>query len=366
VFIDQRGTGRSNPLHCNALLANGPASLFGSVFPEDHIQSCRDSLSQRADLALYTTAIATDDMDEIREWLGYEQVNLYGGSYGTRVVQVYMRRHPTRVRTAIMNGVDPVNRITYLHGAVNLQIALERLMLECEGDTDCAEAFPDFRSQMSGLIAGFGNGPVRTRYANRWVDFSQGDFAYAVRGMLYGSLASRLPLMVREAYRTKDLSAFADYYVERSSWVASDDIGTGMHLTIMCAEDIAFADDHEIRMLSGDTFMRDHLIQQYRNACRRWVQADLPERYRELVTSSVPTLLLSGGRDPVTPARWGAEVAERLSNSLHVVVPNAGHGVGGSCVAEMQRRLIEDGSLTNVDTSCVVSSPPTRFLLRRF
>src|SRR5688572_3960416 len=102
VFVDQRGTGQSNPLNCNLFNPADPQSFFGSFFPVDDVRKCREQLEPKADLTLYTTEIAMDDLDEVRAALGYEQINLYGASYGTRAALVYLRQHPKHVRTAML------------------------------------------------------------------------------------------------------------------------------------------------------------------------------------------------------------------------------------------------------------------------
>jgi len=88
VFVDQRGTGSSNGLHCD--IGDDPEDLqvfFGELFPVEKIRACRQKLEAVADLRLYTTAIAMDDLDEIRAALGYEKIDLVGSSYGTIAAQ---------------------------------------------------------------------------------------------------------------------------------------------------------------------------------------------------------------------------------------------------------------------------------------
>lgn len=345
VLIDQRGAGRSNTLACDTRLPGGERSLFGSLFPADHIKQCLERLESRADPRLYTTPIAADDMDEIRVWLGYVKLNLTGGSYGTRFVQVYIRRHEEHVRTAILNGVVPVHRNIYHHGAKNLDQAIERFIKACETDRSCAEDFPDFREQWNELV---------TRFEKGGGDggFGRGDFAYAVRGMLYGSLAEDIPQRVKDAHETGDLEPFSSYYIERASWVASS-FSTGMHLSVVCSEDVPFTREDEIREVTAGTFMGNELYRRYETACRIWPQGEVPEAYHEPVRSSVPVLLLSGEWDPVTPPSWGNEVAEHLQNRLHVVVPRAGHGVGGPCITQIENRFVSTGNVDGLDISCV-------------
>src|SRR5690606_4668082 len=104
VVVDQRGTGRSQRLDC--------------AFPDEQALTAADELQQTTqqcigslpgDVRCYTTSIAVQDLDAVRAALGHARINLYGVSYGTRVAQHYMRRHPERVRSAILDGVVPAD-----------------------------------------------------------------------------------------------------------------------------------------------------------------------------------------------------------------------------------------------------------------
>ncbi|KPK56394.1 MAG: hypothetical protein AMS21_12765 [Gemmatimonas sp. SG8_38_2] len=354
VFIDQRGTGLSSALICQGPLPGGEASVLGTLFPPDHIDACRRRLATRADLGLYATHLAVDDMAEVLTEIGYEQVNLIGTSFGTRVIQVFLRQHPNRVRTAVLNGVVPVNRNTYLYGAPAAQAALDMLIEECESDPACSDRYPDARSRFWDLVARFDDGPIQVDRPRGTVLFDRGDFGYAVRGMLYGELADQILLWTWDTYLIGDFTRFADYAIERSAWVASPTFATGLHLSVVCAEDIPFTTDGEVESLTAGTFLGPHLIERYRSACQRWPQGSIPAGYREPVTSSVPVLVISGERDPATPAAWGDEVAARLPNSRHIIVPRGGHAVVGPCTLEMQVRLILEGSVAGLGSSCPV------------
>ena len=369
LLVDQRGAGQSNPLHCAFPVPRGQTSFFGSLFPLDHIALCRSKLSQRADLSMYGTPAAADDLEDVRRWLGYDRLNLDGGSYGTRIAQVFMRRHPGSVRTAILNALVPLGRNAYFYGASSIDQGLEQLFADCESDADCTRAFPSFREQFAALAARFENGPVRTNVrladgTTEEVDFTRGDFAYAVRGMLYSALSNRLPLMIRDASDTGDLALFATYYLRRVGWVTDRGTATGMHFSILCSEDMAFNDWDGVRTVTDGTLMGDYLIREYERACGEWHTYEVASEYNEPLRSDVPTLLLSGERDPITPPAYGDEVAKHLSNRLHVVQPNAGHGIGGPCVARLRRQLITTGSVERLDASCIRASSPPTFVVR--
>src|SRR4051812_4052157 len=104
ILVDQRGTGRSHRLDCNY----GDANIFERI---DEVEvgaenvKCRDELSKKADLRMYTTSVAVRDLEQARRALGYDRINLYGNSYGTRVAQHYARRFPQSTRSVILDGV---------------------------------------------------------------------------------------------------------------------------------------------------------------------------------------------------------------------------------------------------------------------
>ena len=143
VFVDQRGTGSSHPLDCVM-----DSSIFEEEVTQRHItdvqaQRMRECMEEfDADLTLYTTPIAMDDLDEVREALGYDRINLIGGSYGTRAALVYMRRHPESVRAAVLDGVVPFEMQLPRYMGRDAERALELMLTDCERDDACRAAFP--------------------------------------------------------------------------------------------------------------------------------------------------------------------------------------------------------------------------------
>ena len=150
VLIDQRGTGESNPLDCS------PRSLpqdddFRSLdeYPVERFRDCLETLD--ADPRLYTTALAMDDIDDVRRYLGYQSINLWGGSYGTRAALVYLKRHESTVRSVVLDGVAPPDMRLPLYMARDSQRALDRLLDDCAHDAVCARTFPDLRGTVARL-----------------------------------------------------------------------------------------------------------------------------------------------------------------------------------------------------------------------
>jgi pimeloyl-ACP methyl ester carboxylesterase len=117
------------------------------------LRDCRAQLEKTANLTLYTSTIAMDDLDEVRAALGYNKINLFGGSYGTFAAFVYMRQHPDRVRTAILEGVTPVDAKILLPFAKGVEHSLERMFADCKADKECDGAFPNLRAEFKELTA---------------------------------------------------------------------------------------------------------------------------------------------------------------------------------------------------------------------
>ena len=84
LFVDNRGTGQSAPQDCSFTPAANPELYFRQLWPDTLVQSCHDRLAARANLSLYSTSEAADDLNDVRAALGYPKLVLFGGSYGTR------------------------------------------------------------------------------------------------------------------------------------------------------------------------------------------------------------------------------------------------------------------------------------------
>jgi pimeloyl-ACP methyl ester carboxylesterase len=364
LFVDHRGVRHSGALTCDVPYPGGVESRFPTLFPLDFAAACRDHLGRRARLDLYTTEHTMDDLDELRGWLGYESLDFVAYSYGTREAQVYLRRHPRSVRVVALSGVVPAFAAGYVTHARLLQQALDELVAECGRDPRCVAAYPDLLETVESVLARVRRDPPLVVAEGRSVRFGHSAFGYAMRGLLYRR-AAELPGLVYQA-AAGDFQPLADYYLDRTRWIA-DPGGVfttpGMHLSVLCAEDMARLDDTVIARETGGTFLGDSLIRSYVDVCALWPHARLPTTFWEPVASGVPILLISGSRDPVTPPANAEAVARHLSASLHVVFPGAGHVPMGACALALQRQLIERGSVQGLDTSCVNSEPATRFVV---
>jgi pimeloyl-ACP methyl ester carboxylesterase len=358
VLADQRGTGGSNGLTCDFYgPPSDPATYFEPFLPVSRVRECRDRLSATADLTQYTTANSVADLDDVRAALGYERINLDGGSYGTRLALEYLRRHEPRVRSVVLAGVaTPALHMPETFGILAQQ-ALDALLDECASVKPCAMAFPSIHAEARAVFERLAAGSVRARVTSPGgrpveVALTREHVAEAIRYMTYSSHdAARVPLVLHDAYRG-DYSAIAQYLFKERSPGTFD----ALYLSITCAEDVPFVSaDAESR--ESSTYMNGYRVREQRAACAEWPRGASPDWLGRPVTASVPALLISGALDPVTPPGAAAAVAKTLTNSLHVTVPFGGHSPAGlaglDCLAALRTRFLETASVAGLDTTCL-------------
>ena len=385
VFVDQRGTGGSHPLNCDFYNASDLQSYLGYFFPLDDVKKCRQQLEATSDLTLYTTPIAMDDLDEVRAALGYDKINIFGGSYGTRAALVYLRQHPEHVRTIVLQGVAPTNQFMPYDFPQSTERALLGVIAECAADEACHNAFPNLGAEERSLLGrllqgsvevelhspnsiGAGNVPGAAQSTTTIkVKLSRDLAAEAIRYMLYSPVAaSRVPLILHQAAGGNLVPLAQNALLYRRQLVASG--SNGMYLSITCAEDLPWIKPGEGERLAANTFLGDYRLRQQREACVLWPRARIPAGYSEPVRGSAPVLVITGQWDPVTPPANGDNAARYLPNSMHIIVPHGGHAVGGlngiECLVDLMTQFIEDGTTKNLKTDCVQNIRRKGFALK--
>ncbi len=367
VLVDQRGTGASAPLECD-LSEEGDRELdFTTSLPPERVQACLDDYGD-ADLSQYVTPVAMDDLDDVRAWLGYEQINLYGGSYGTRAALVYLRRHEEHVRSVVLDGVAPVQMTLPLFFARDAHAALHKVFDDCETSPACNQRFPDLRERSAELFARLEREPVRAtivhprtgerleRRVNRQA------VALVLTGMLYSPwLSSVAPLALQRA--TDD-----DFQMLMPLATANEQVSEmmsqGMFYTVVCSEDWPRIAQEARRAETASTFAGEALFESRWKPCEQWPQAELPEAYYEPVRSDRPVLIFSGALDPVTPPSWGALAAETLPNARHIVAEKLAHGVSSAgCGPRLIEEFLDEADASDLDAECINDLDRPAFLL---
>ncbi len=363
VLIDQRGTGQSTPLNC-------PQDEEIDLIADDELlvtktRECLDSL--KPDVRFFTSRQAVEDVTFVRKALGYEQINLMGVSYGTRMAQLVLREHPDAVRSIVLDGVIPLETVIGVDFAASLQQSMQKLINYCFADKSCREAFPDLKSAWQTYVQLPLDDKRRLQVAHPRtgkmleLDVTRQSLDAALRMHSYASeTRSLLPLLIQ---------AVAD-----GNWqlmlgqalqvVVSLDgkMSEGMHNTVVCTEDVPYYKD----LPAPSNRVLGRFPQQIQKLCAVWPKGESYMDIHQPLRSAVPALLLSGEMDPVTPVSYGEQALKQFSNGRHLVVPKQGHNVlPRGCVPRLAADFIEHLALQEQDTTCVQDTARLPFFIDR-
>ncbi len=366
VFVDQRGTGESNPLDCGDDEEQPLQSLFEDALPQEVVRRCLATLD--ADPRLYITSIAVEDLDEVRAALGYDRLNLWGGSYGTRTALEFLRRHGAHVRTMVLDGVAPATMKMPLSFVADGEAALARMVAGCQAQPACRAAYPHLAATIEDLRDALAARPERAAIEDpltgerETIQVNENVFLSGLFRPLYvAELASLLPHGIAAAAEG-DFNPLLAQNLEFADNVA-ENLSLGMHLSVVCSEDVPRITDADLASIDQAFFGRA-LVDDFVRACRLWPKGPVPKDYYDPVRSDVPALLLSGGLDPATPPRHAAHAAATLPNARHFVAPQIGHGVSmHGCAPRLIESFVRAGSAKGLDGKCLQRIPRPLFVL---
>lgn len=357
ILLDQRGTGASNPLTCRDAEGRSAVAEEDALDAESLQRFARECLAGLdADPRHYTTSDAVQDLEHVRGLLGAERISLVGVSYGTRVAQEYMRRFPQRARAVVLDSVVPTELILGSEHAKNLEAALDLQFARCAADALCRERFGNPRVTLDALLAQLRAEPVPVRFRDpvtgevREEPFDATRLASVVRLYAYApSTGAMLPMALAEAAagRPEVLMAQARMLVS----LVGEQISHGMQLAVMCTEDTPFL---AVDPADADTTLGNGIIELAQAQCAVWPRGTLPEDFHAPLSSEVPTLLLSGEFDPVTPPRYGDQAVKGLAKGRHLVLRGQGHSVmGQGCAPRLVARFFESADAAGLDAACL-------------
>ncbi|MBS0217132.1 MAG: alpha/beta fold hydrolase [Proteobacteria bacterium] len=361
ILVDQRGTGGSNKLACDAGDESTTAPDAAAMLR--HTVVCVDALSKHADLRQYGTTEAVADLDAVRGAIGARQINLYGVSYGTRVAQQYAMRHPQQTRSIVLDSVVPNSLHLSNIFARNLDDALALQFGVCTKDPQCKARFGDPRAELGTLLETLRKAPPQVSYRDplsgeqKTEALNADEVAGLVRMFAYmPAIASILPLQIHEAAqgRYAGLKALTSMLHTQMK----DQMAMGMQLSVVCSEDAGQA-PATVQDDSG-TVLGNDMARFMTQACTQWPKGKVPADFHNALTTPVPALVLEGQFDPVTPPRYGEEVAKSLPNGRLLVLNGQGHNViTAGCMPRLFAKFIETADAKSLDAKCLDALSPT-------
>lgn len=375
IVFDQRGAGLSKPsLECPGFdaLSTELTTVQRSTEEEDALAlttlaTCREELvAQNIDLSQYNSSASATDLEAMRELLGHEQWNLLGVSYGSRLAQSAMRLYPDGIRSVVLDSIVPVTNDPTANFAPNGAAAFARLFANCNTSTECSAEYPGFEQRFFALVDEWNERPVSFDGLN---PLTGDEFKFLFDGedlfsLAYSALYSRtdfsaLPELVAQA-ESGDFTLLSDMASVQQA--LADQFTLGMMVSVYCTEEVPFADPALVDELAPADLRYQRLARDFQGSllfdvCEIWdVEATDPIE-NEPVESDIPTLLMGGRYDPITPAEGTSVLAETLSNSQTTIFAHEGHGLStNECGASIVVSFFEDPD-SPLNTSCVPGSP---------
>jgi pimeloyl-ACP methyl ester carboxylesterase len=376
ILFDQRGTQYSDPyLYCLPYdeylwdaheLDLSLDEYYDGGLPK--LAACiQDWQTQGINLAAYTSAESASDVNDLRLALGYDQVNLYGTSYGTRLALTVMRDHPEGIRSVILDSVYPPQVTLDLELAANANRSLQQVFQACASDDACADNYGDIEAEFYEVVARLEKAPVVVEVFGPYREqpysvYLDGDlFIDAVFVSLYSTVSiADIPHFIRAAYE--------ESYAELSEFVGGaigSPASTGLFWSVTCGEEVPFEIDAPGPSDSAGVplVLREHFSERYTlDVCAVWDVPPASAIENNAVLSDIPTLIFSGRYDPITPPRWAEDAAQTLSLHYFYEFPNMAHGVMRSnpCALQMGLAFLDD-PLHAPESSCMEEAEGLQF-----
>jgi pimeloyl-ACP methyl ester carboxylesterase len=359
VLVDQRGTGRSSPLICTAFKPDDSPESALELDPVPRAAACAKELAaQGVDAAQYTTAAWIADLDAVRAALGYVRINLWGGSYGTRAALEYLRRHPDRVRSVVLDGVAPPSMRVALDVWPSRDVALSAVLDACAQSPACHAAHPDLAATLATIRDRLGPaGRDVTLIDPRTGESTTHRFTFdhvigALQPLTYvPELQALLPEIIGRT-AAGDYGPLYAVAMQVTGNLALQ-MNAALHYSVTCAEDVPRVSAADAKGALAGVRSRT-LAERALAVCAVWPKGVAPADATTPVKSDIPVLILSGGLDPVTPPAGGAEVARTLANSRHIIARGYGHIVSAhACGPRLIAAFIADPTFAQLPAPCV-------------
>jgi pimeloyl-ACP methyl ester carboxylesterase len=364
ILVDQRGTGLSHPLQCEDAAEQNVYALTPEEFSEQDIKDCLKNLT--GDLSQYNSENAIRDFDAVRLALGHQQINIYGGSYGTRAGLVYMRMFPESLRSVVLDSVGPIEVPIGLFGQSSAR-SFNLLLKNCQNEPSCQQAFSQLEQEFQTLLARLEKAPEEVNIAHPRLGtqtkfvISKAKLLGTIRSQLY-SVATRslVPLVIHQAYLGN--------YMPLAGLIAQTEGGQGIYIgllfNITCNEDYPRISTTDFERDANNNFGGDDSHFGFKMACPLWPQYRPNDAFYKPVKANIPTLILSGDLDPVTPPSNGEYSANSLPNNHHIVVKNAAHTVAMStCASDLINEFLTSLKPKALDESCLAGVPNESFMI---
>ena len=374
IIFDQRGVGLSEPaLECSEFTETILETLdeldpeVGLTKMYEALTACGQGLvAEGHNLSAFNTIENAADVDDIRQALGYDQLNIYGGSYGSQLAQEVMRSFPEGIRSVVLGAVLPLEKSFFVHVPTTIVNSILHLMDVCADDQECSSAYPDLEQTLYDTIDELNANPVPITVTNP-LDGQSYD-SWLTGDEVFGNLAIFLyvtdiiPVLPKAIHDVSQGDYELMTQLSSTKLALINALSRGMMLSVFCAEDLIGVTPEEyleVReqippQLVGRADPEDVIEYDFFGICQNWPVEQADPAFKQPVVSDIPTLILEGEFDPVTPLIYAEEVKAHLSNSYLFEFPGIGHDVlvASSCSRQIADQFMDD-PLSEPDASCL-------------
>ncbi len=379
IFFDQRGVGYSTPsLYCPETTKLDHDLISVEISPTEGAKrfaaamlACQNRLvSAGVNLQVYNTDQNAADVDLIRQALGYKTINLYGISYGTRLALTTMRDFPSNIRSSVIDSVVPIEQQMLVGQTPGMERVFKQLWDGCAADAACNAAYPNLEKVFYETVDKLNKTPVTVKTTdpnnvayNEVID-GNGLINFLFQTFYVTSFIPSVPAVIYAAYHgnLKDIARISLIFLDEDKTSSN-----GMYFTVNCQEDLAYETIAQVQAAAKglpQELLDNQIpsIQGEFDVCKNLGVAKAPAIDKPPVKSSIPTLVLAGSYDPVTPPSYSKQVADELGNAYYFEIPNSGHGasIAGDCPFSLVTDFLNTPT-QKPNGSCVASIGPPQF-----
>ncbi len=364
ILIDQRGTGKSHPLQCEDSLELDPYTSIPENISVSDVEQCLSLFT--SDLSQYNSENSIRDFDAVRAALGHKQVHIYGGSYGTRAGLVYMRMFPESLKSVVLDSVGPIEVPIGLFGQSADQ-SFTKLLENCQNEQSCSTQYPDLTKEFATIKQRLSKAPVTVEIdhprlgTHTSFTISTIKFLSTIQMQLY-SMETRtlVPLLIHQAYLGN--------YKPLAGLIAQGEGGMGIYVgllyNIVCNEDYPKISTEMKAQDADNNFAKGMSLDMIGLVCSTWPKYQPSADFYQTVKADIPTLIMSGELDPVTPASNGDKSHAHLPNSHHIISKNNAHIVASTpCGINIVNEFLEKQTPKELDESCLAEIPDESFMV---
>jgi pimeloyl-ACP methyl ester carboxylesterase len=295
-------------------------------------------------------------------------------------MQLAMRDHPEGIRSVILQSVSRVDETRYEHDPEHAVRAMKVMFKDCAADPECAAAYPDLETRFYKLFSKLNADPIRFEITlpapieHTSIETVDGYklVNWMVTDSFYGpayppATTAYLPLLIDQAEKGHTDLLYPWLEAEKNPSFADLLLfNWGLFFSVNCQDDAPSVTNEQMQIQAAAYPELEGYVRQRRELeiCDLWELPAAPPLATEPVTSDIPTLVLAGSYDPITPPEWSKAVAENLSNSFYYEFASSGHNVDryNPCAERIKAAFIND-PLTEPDASCMADAPGREFVL---